>query len=206
MSNTVYQVEKRSDLKAKKLRREGYVPGVVYGKEYKDSLPLQISLQEANKLLKDNTKTSIVKLEGLEKPINAIVKEVQRNGATFLPEHIDFQAISLREIITVTVPLHILGEENLQHRRLLFQPNLQELVLTGPAEDLPERLEFDVTGLEFEDKVFLSAIPMPEGITVDAEEDALIGIVLSAQMATSEEEEEGEASEDAEVPVVGEEE
>lgn len=206
MSNTVYQVEKRSDLKAKKLRREGYVPGVVYGKEYKDSLPLQMSLQEANKLLKDNTKTSIVKLEGLEKPINAIVKEVQRNGATFLPEHIDFQAISLREIITVTVPLHILGEENLQHRRLLFQPNLQELVLTGPAEDLPERLEFDVTGLEFEDKVFLSAISMPEGITVDAEEDALVGIVLSAQMATSEEEEEGEASEDAEVPVVGEEE
>ena len=206
MSNTVYQVEKRSDLKAKKLRREGYVPGVVYGKEYKDSLPLQISLQEANKLLKDNTKTSIIKLEGMEKPINAIVKEVQRNGATYLPEHIDFQAISLREIITVTVPLNILGEENLQHRRLLFQPNLQELVLTGPAEDLPERLEFDVTGLEFEDKVFLSAIPMPEGITVDAEEDALIGIVLSAQMATSEEEEEGEASEDAEVPVVGEEE
>ena len=47
---------------------------------------------------------------------------------------------------------------------------------------------------------------MPEGITVDAEEDALIGIVLSAQMATSEEEDEGEASEDAEVPVVGEEE
>ncbi len=206
MSNTVYQVEKRSDLKAKKLRREGYVPGVVYGKEYKDSLPLQISLQEANKLLKGNTKTSIIKLEGLEKPINAIVKEVQRNGATYLPEHIDFQAISLREIITVTVPLHILGEENLQHRRLLFQPNLQELILTGPAEDLPERLEFDVTGLEYEEKVFLSAIPMPEGITVDAEEDALIGIVLSAQMATSEEEEEGVASKDAEVPVVGEEE
>lgn len=206
MSNTVYQVEKRSDLKAKKLRREGYVPGVVYGKEYQDSLPLQISLQEANKLLKDNTKTSIIKLEGMEKPINAIVKEVQRNGATYLPEHIDFQAISLREIITVTVPLHILGEENLQHRRLLFQPNLQELILTGPAEDLPERLEFDVTGLEYEEKVFLSAIPMPEGITVDAEEDALIGIVLSAQMATSEEEEEGVASEDAEVPVVGEEE
>jgi len=204
MSNTVYQVEKRSDLKAKKLRREGYVPGVVYGKEYQDSLPLQISLQEANKLLKDNTKTSIIKLEGMEKPINAIVKEVQRNGATYLPEHIDFQAISLREIITVTVPLNILGEENLQHRRLLFQPNLQELVLTGPAEDLPERLEFDVTGLEYEEKVFLSAIPMPEGITVDAEEDALIGIVLSAQMATSEEEEEGVASKDAEVPVVGE--
>lgn len=204
MSNTVYQVEKRSDLKAKKLRRKGYVPGVVYGKEYQDSLPLQISLQEANKLLKDNTKTSIIKLEGMEKPINAIVKEVQRNGATYLPEHIDFQAISLREIITVTVPLHILGEENLQHRRLLFQPNLQELILTGPAEDLPERLEFDVTGLEYEEKVFLSAIPMPEGITVDAEEDALIGIVLSAQMATSEEEEEGVASEDGEVPVVGE--
>lgn len=183
MSNTVYQVSKRSGVKAKKLRREGIIPGVVYGREFKESVPLEMTLTEANKLLKENTKTSIIRLDGLGKPVNVIVKEVQRNGATFLPEHIDFQAISLREVISVSVPVTVLGEESLTHRRLLFQPNLQELVLKGPAEDLPEKLEIDVSELNFEDKVHLSALTLPEGIEVEAEEDELLGVVLSAQMA-----------------------
>lgn len=205
MSSTVYQVSKRSGVKAKKLRRDGIIPGVLYGREFKDSVLLQMTLNEANRLLKENTKSSIVKLEGLEKPVTAIVKEVQRNGATFLPEHIDFQAISLREIISVTVPVQVLGEESLTHKRLLYQPNVQELILKGPAEDLPEKLEIDVADLNFEDKVLLSALTIPEGIEVEADEDLLLGVVLSAQMSeVTEEGEEGD--EGAEPEVIGNEE
>ncbi|WP_312712466.1 50S ribosomal protein L25 [Proteiniclasticum ruminis] len=206
MSNTVYQVSSRSGVKAKKLRRDGIIPGVLYGREFKDSIPLEMTLSEANKLLKENTKSSIVKLEGLEKTVTAIVKDVQRNGATFLPEHIDFQAISLREVISVTVPLQILGEESLTHRRLLFQPNVQELILKGPAEDLPEKLEIDVSELNFEDKVHLSALSIPEGIEVEAEEDVLLGVVLSAQMAEVDEDAEEPSEDSAEPKVIGEEE
>ncbi|MFH5836848.1 50S ribosomal protein L25 [Proteiniclasticum sp. C24MP] len=207
MSNTVYQIARRREgVKAKKLRREGIVPAVIYGKEHRDSVPVELTLQEANRLLKENTSSSIIKLDGLDKTTSVIVKEVQRNGATFLPEHIDFQSISLREIIHVSIPLHILGEDQLQRDHLLFQPNLQEIELKGPAEDIPERLEFDVSELKFEDKVFLSEIKVPEGIEVLGEDDDLIGIVLSAQLS-EEEPEETEADEDAaEVPLVDEEE
>lgn len=204
MSNTVYQIARRREgVKARKLRREGFVPAVIYGKEHRDSVPVELTLQEANRLLKENTQSSIIKLDGLDKTTSVIVKEVQRNGATFLPEHIDFQSISLREIILVSIPLNILGEDQLQRDHLLFQPNITEIQLKGPAEDIPERLEFDVSELKFEDKVFLSEIKVPEGIEVLGEDDDLIGIVLSAQLS----EEETEADEDAaEVPLVDEEE
>ena len=207
MSNTVYQIARRREgVKAKKLRREGFVPAVIYGKEHRDSVPVELTLQEANRLLKENTSSSIIKLDGLDKTTSVIVKEVQRNGATFLPEHIDFQSISLREIIHVSIPLQILGEDQLQRDHLLFQPNITEIELKGPAEDVPERLEFDVSELKYEDKVFLSEIKVPEGIEVLGEEDDLIGIVLSAQLS-EEEPEETEADEDAaEVPLVDEEE
>ena len=207
MSNTVYQIARRREgVKAKKLRREGFVPAVIYGKEHRDSVPVELTLQEANRLLKENTQSSIIKLDGLDKTTSVIVKEVQRNGATFLPEHIDFQSISLREIILVSIPLQILGEDQLQRDHLLFQPNITEIELKGPAEDVPERLEFDVSELKYEDKVFLSEIKVPEGIEVLGEEDDLIGIVLSAQLS-EEEPEETEADEDAaEVPLVDEEE
>ena len=209
MSNTVYQIAKRREgIKANRLRREGFIPAVIYGKEHRNSVPIELTVQEANRLLKENTKSSIIKLDGLDKTISVIVKEVQTNNATFAAEHIDFQSISLREIITVSIPLNILGEEELQYKHLLFQPNLQELELKGPAEDLPERLEFDVSELEIQDKVLVSAIKVPEGIEVLNEEDDLIGIVLSAEVVQEEEPEveteEGEES--AEVPLVDEEE
>ena len=191
MSNTVYQIAKRREgIKANRLRREGFIPAVIYGKEHRNSVPIELTVQEANRLLKENTKSSIIKLDGLDKTISVIVKEVQTNNATFAAEHIDFQSISLREIITVSIPLHILGEEELQYKHLLFQPNLQELELKGPAEDLPERLEFDVSELEIQDKVLVSAIKVPEGIEVLNEEDDLIGIVLSAEVPLVDEEDE----------------
>lgn len=206
MSSTVYQVaRRRSGVKAKQLRREAVVPGVIYGGEYKDSLPVELTLAEANKLLKENTQSSIIKLGGLDKSVNVIVKEVQRNGVTYLPEHIDFQSISLREIITVTIPIHLIGEENLQHHQLLFQPNIQELVLKGPAEDLPEKIELEVGELKFEDKVFLDAIKLPEGIEVHGDKDTLLGVVISATSLSTEEDVAAEgAEESAEVPLVDE--
>ena len=208
MSNTVYQIAKRREgIKANRLRREGFIPAVIYGKEHRNSVPIELTVQEANRLLKENTKSSIIKLDGLDKTISVIVKEVQTNNATFAVEHIDFQSISLREIITVSIPLNILGEEELQYKHLLFQPNLQELELKGPAEDLPERLEFDVSELEIQDKVLVSAIKVPEGIEVLNEEDDLIGIVLSAEVVQEEEPEveTEEGAESAEVPLVDEE-
>lgn len=208
MSNTVYQIVKRREgIKANRLRREGFIPAVIYGREHRNSVPIELTVQEATKLLKENTRSSIIKLDGLDKTISVIVKEVQTNGATFEPEHIDFQSISLREIITVSVPVHILGEEELQYKHLLFQPNLSELELKGPAEDLPEKLELDVSELEIQDKVLVSAIKVPEGIEVLDDEDDLIGIVLSAEVAQEEEPEvETEEEESAEVPLVDEEE
>lgn len=208
MSNTVYQIAKRREgIKANRLRREGFIPAVIYGREHRNSVPIELTVQEANKLLKENTRSSIIKLDGLDKTISVIVKEVQTNNATFAPEHIDFQSISLREIITVSVPVHILGEEELQYKHLLFQPNLSELELKGPAEDLPEKLELDVSELEIQDKVLVSAIKVPEGIEVLDDEDDLIGIVLSAEVVQEEEPEvETDEEESAEVPLVDEEE
>lgn len=208
MSNTVYQIAKRREgIKANRLRREGFIPAVIYGKEHRNSVPIELTVQEAVKLLKENTRSSIIKLDGLDKTISVIVKEVQTNNATFAAEHIDFQSISLREIITVSIPLTILGEEELQYKHLLFQPNLQEIDLRGPAEDIPEKLEVNVSELEIQDKVLLSEIKVPEGIEVLGEDDDLIGIVLSAEVVQEEEPEvETDEEESAEVPLVDEEE
>ncbi len=201
MSNTVYQFnERREGTKAKQLRRQGIIPAVIYGGEYSDSLPVELTFQEATKLLKENTQSSIIKLGGAGKQINVIVKEVQLDNLTHFPTHIDFQSISLRQIITVTMPITVHGEEKLKYRDLLYQPNLTEIELTGPAEDIPHVVEINVGELEFEDKVTLSDISIPEGIELEDFADDMVGIVLSALAVETEETETAEEA-DA-VPLV----
>lgn len=196
MSNTVYQITKRRDgVKAKQLRKEGFVPGIIYGSAFKESIPVEIKTLDLVKMLKEHTKASILTFEGLGNSMNVIVKEIQKDNVTHLPIHIDFQAIKKGEIITVNMPIVILGEEVLKNIQLMYQPNLTHIELKGPAENLPEKIEFDVSGLEFEDKVLVQDIKLPKGIVSTEDDDALVGNVAAVEEMEEEEEVVEEATE-----------
>ncbi|NLC65677.1 MAG: 50S ribosomal protein L25 [Clostridium sp.] len=206
MSNTVYQIQKRRDIKAKRLRREGFIPGVIYGaeEEYVHSIPVEIEEPVLLKLLKENTKTSIIPIEGLDKGFNVIVKEVQLDHLTGKVQHIDMQVIKKGEIITVAIPVEIIGEEVLQPKLMIFQLETSEIELRGPAEDLPEKFVVDVSEFEFNDTVLISELEVPETMEVLDDLDSLVGIVISS-LAEEEEEEEEDIDEEeisAEVEVI----
>lgn len=180
MSNTVYQIVKRREgVKAKQLRKEGFVPGVIYGSALKDAVSVEFAMSDLLKLLKENTKSSIITLAGLKNSVSAVIKEVQKDNVSHLPTHIDFQAITKREIITVEVPVIVLGEEALALKKLMYQPNLTDLELRGPAEDLPEKIEIDVSSLKHDDKIFLKDIKLPSGVVFHETKDELVGIVMA---------------------------
>jgi len=202
MSNTVYQIVKRREgVKAKQLRKEGFVPGIIYGSAFKEAVPVEFAMSNLLKLLKENTKGSIITLAGLNNSVSVVIKEVQKDNVSHLPTHIDFQAITKREIITVSVPVIVLGEESLVMNKLMYQPNLSQLELRGPAEDLPEKIEIDVTGLKVDDKILLSDIKLPSGVTLHDDKDNLVGIVMSPGIMQTEAELEAEEVEViAEVP------
>lgn len=204
MSNTVYQIQKRRDIKAKRLRREGFIPGVIYGaeEEYVNSIPVEIELSVLKKLLKENTKTSIIPIEGLDKKFNIIVKEVQLDHLTGKVEHIDMQVIKKGEILTVDIPVHIVGEEVLLPKQMIFQLEANEITLRGPAEDLPDNFVVDVSGFEFNETVLISELEIPETMEVLDDLDSLVGIVISAIAEEEEEEEIDEEEVSPEVEVI----
>lgn len=201
MSNTVYQiVRRREGVKAKQLRKEGFVPGIIYGSAFKEAVPVEFAMSDLLKLLKENTKGSILTLAGLKNSVSAVIKEVQKDNVSHLPTHIDFQAITKREIINVEVPVIILGEESLMMDKLMYQPNLTHIELRGPAEDIPEKIEIDVSELKEDDKVLVKDIKLPSGVVLHEVNDELVGIVMSPGVMETEAELEA-----AEVEVISEE-
>ena len=103
------KAEKRSmDVKAKKLRREGYVTGNLFGREIEGSLPIQMTKKAVDQLLKTDNKGSQVMLEVDGKTYDALIKEVDYNAMANRVDEMDFQALvstekvhSVAEIVLV---------------------------------------------------------------------------------------------------------
>ena len=108
--NTLKAEKRTMDTKAKRLRREGYVTGNVFGREMEGSLPVKIEKSAVEKLLKTNNKGSQIMLDVDGQSYDVLIKEIQFNPLKGQVDEIDFQALvsnekvhSVAEIVLVTM-------------------------------------------------------------------------------------------------------
>jgi len=154
---------------SRKLRRLGRVPAIVYGggKE-----PSQITL-DGNKLNQqmehESFYTSILNLKvGSGSETQAVVvKEVQRHPARSVVIHLDFQRIVADQEITMTIPLHFVGEADapgVKDQGGVVEHSMTELEITCLPANLPAFIEVSVAHLALNEIVHLSEIKYPEGV------------------------------------------
>ena len=106
------KAEKRSmDVKAKKLRREGYVTGNVFGREMKESVPVKIEKATVDRLLKTCHKGSQVMLDIEGEKMNVLVKDVEFNPLKGQVDEIDFQALVSNEKVHSVAEIVLVGHE-----------------------------------------------------------------------------------------------
>jgi large subunit ribosomal protein L25 len=151
----------------RKLRRDGRVPAIVYGG---GADPSPITL-ERNSLVRqlglEAFFTSILNLKvgGQIQPV--VVKEVQRHPARSFVIHVDFQRVVADEEITLTVPIHFVGEANaigVKEQGGVIEHALTDVEISCLPANLPEYLELDVAGLGLNEILHLSDIKYPEGV------------------------------------------
>ncbi len=133
----------------KRLRREGLVPGVVYGKG-QDSLPVQVEAKTFETLYKAAGRTSVVKfrLPGASRATSGFIKEVQRNPLTGRPLHVDYFLVNLKQEMEVDVPLVFTGEAPAVAETggtLLHQ--LSSIHVKALPNDIPHEVEVNVSVL-----------------------------------------------------------
>ena len=202
----VVEAEPRTDLgkgASRRLRREGKVPGVIYGTGKE---PVSISLEQ-NVLLHqlDNEAffSHILTVKVGKDEEQAILKDLQRHPSKPFIMHVDLQRVSAKEKIRVHVPLHFLNEETAPGVKAggLVSHNITEVEVSCLPKDLPEYLEVDLGSLDLEDVVHLSEIPLPKGVELvellhgEGHDQSVITIHLPRGAKEEEEAEEAEAGE-----------
>lgn len=192
----IMEVEARSEIKKgknKKLRENGFIPGIISGKGM-ESIPVAVKKDEFRKCLNKFGRNAIIKLNSSDgNEYNVMVKGFQTSLLHYDIIHIDFQKVSLSEEIKAQVPIKITGQELLEAKRLILNRQLDAVLVTGLPQDIPDDIEVDVSNLTPGSTIKLSDLTLPKGLTLSSGSDQLLLSVNDARVQESEEPEEPEA-------------
>jgi large subunit ribosomal protein L25 len=152
---------------ARATRREGRIPGIVYGGA--DSPPLLIAMEPRaidRELRRAGFYARLFDLTIEGQAVRVLPREVQFDPVSDRPIHIDFLRITAGARVTVSVPVRFLNESESPGLKAGGVINVvrHEIELVCPVEAIPEHIDIDLTGLAIGDSVHISAIKLPEGV------------------------------------------
>ena len=187
---------------ARQTRREGKVPGIVYGGGA-DPVAIQIPFNELIRRLKAGRFLATLfnlKVEGHE-DVRVICRSVQRDVVKDLPTHVDLMRLKRTSRVNLFIPVEFLGEEEAPGIKrggflTIVRPEVELRVTAG---DIPEKITVDLSTLEIGDTVTISSVDLPAGARPTIDRDFVIAnITAPSTLAASDDEEDAEDGETAE--------
>ncbi len=172
MSNVdfVLNAETRNDLgkgASRRLRRQGKVPGVIYG-AHQDAVSITVDHNDLWKHLQHEAFYSHILTINIDgKAEQAVLKDLQRHPAKALVMHLDLLRVSASEKLRMNVPLHFTGGDVAPGVKVnggLVTHNVNEVEVLCLPQDLPEFITVDLSGLELGHAIHLSQLQLPAGV------------------------------------------
>lgn len=160
------EARKITGKKVKKLRREGFLPANVYGKDIK-SQSLQLPLSDFQKVFKEAGETGVVDLTYGTQTIPVLIHNLHTDYRN-TPLHADFFKVNLKEKVTAMVPVEIIGEPKAVTDKIgLLMGITPEVEVEALPTDLPEKIELNVENLaNIDDQVTVEQLKKPEGVEI----------------------------------------
>lgn len=182
---------------ARQARREGAVPGIIYGGG-EDPVSINIPYNVLFKKLKEGRFLSTLfnmKVEGQE-DVRVICRAVQRDVVKDLPTHVDFMRLRRKSRVNLFIPVEFVGEDvapGIKRGGVLtiVRPEVELRVTAG---DIPEKITVDLSALNVGDIVHISDVAMPEGCRPTIDRDFVIANISAPSGLRSSDNEEGEDS------------
>jgi large subunit ribosomal protein L25 len=151
---------------ARSVRRQDQIPAVIYGG---NKPPITISLPRQETFLKIHgggfyTTVATIAVNG--EKIRVIPRDFQLDPVSDRPLHVDFMRVQAGSKITVEVPVQFINDTQAPgiKRGGVLNVVRHRVALVCPVDSIPERIVADLTGLEINDSLHISAIPLPEGV------------------------------------------
>jgi len=180
---------------ARRLRREGRVPAVVYGTGV-DPVAVTVEARQLRAALSTPAGLNAVvtvQMDGASYP--TLARELQRHPVRGTVQHVDFVIVDLRVETHADVPITLVGEAVELHRQdgVLDQQMFALTVRARPA-DIPAHLELDISALTVGDTLRVSDLALPSGVATDVDPETVVVAGQASRVAAEVEEAEAEAA------------
>ena len=173
--NTLKAEKRDMETKAKKLRREGFVTGNIFGKEIEGSIPVKMEKAELDKLLKTKNKGSQIVLDVDGQKMHVLIKEVDYNTLKKQVDEVDFQALVSGEKVHSVAEVVLLNHEMVMEG--VLEPVLTEIAYKAVPEALVEKVEIDVANMKPGESVKVKDLPIASNKDIDLMTDLEMTVV-----------------------------
>ncbi len=193
---TVEAKTREGKITARKLKKEGSIPAVVYGKETK-SMPIEIKIKDIEKTVKTLNEGMILitlKLTDKNEEKTVVIQEVQRDPVSEEIVHADFHQINENEKHLFKVPVTSKGVPAGVKIGGTLEFITREIPVRCLIKDLPERFEFDISGMEIGHDFTVADIKAPQGVEIMEEKQKVLFTVLAIKAEEEKKPAEGEAA------------
>ncbi len=190
MADIILNVELRERIGtggARAARREGLVPGVLYGGD-KDPVAITVKSNEFRKALYTGKLLGhLVTLKHGNETQPVIAKVVDMHPVTDEPMHFDLFRVDAHQTIKISVPVHFKNQEASPGLKKGGTLNVvrHEVELSCPADAIPEELVFDLTGLDIGDTIRISAFELPKGVEAAMDRDFVVATVAGSSASAT---------------------
>ena len=209
MAYTKLQVQKREVTgknKVDKVRKSGWIPGVLYQKD-EETVPVQVDARVFERVVDEVGTSSLIELafeDGTTR--TALIKDVQDHPYRQERLHVDFQGVRMDEAIRVLIPVVLLNREEIRLQPSVLTQMIDEVEIECLPGDLPQVAEVDVVNMQYDDVLYVKDLDIASNdkLTFLTDKEEVLCTLSEPQLQEEETEEETTAAGD--VPVVGEEE
>lgn len=168
--------EAGSSREARRLRRSGQIPGVLYGL---DQEPQAVSVAPADLrvVLLSSSALFDVDLDGTKTPV--LIKTTDRHPVRGEVTHVDFLRVDLKQETTAVVPIELTGVEQAPGvvNRGILDHQLREVTISALPTAIPESLVIDISWMDLGDTFLLNRVETPEGVSIVSERADEIAVV-----------------------------
>lgn len=183
MEEITLSVETRNECgkgAARRMRRDGKVPGVFYGPK-SSPMPIAIDRKDFASHVANLEGSHLIRFTSPTPELGqrvALVREVQHHPVNGGILHVDFYEVDLTRRLRVTVPLHFVGKAKGVAEGGILQPIVREMEVECLPTDIPQYIEVDVTPLDIHDAVHLADVQMPANVSAVFETNEAVVSVL----------------------------
>ena len=172
-----------------KIRKDGLVPAVVYGRN-KKNINISIDGKELKKVLsgteaRENTIISI-SIEGTDEKRKVLLKEAHLDTLTSAPLHFDFFEITDGEKLKLVCPLNFIGKPEGVKNGGVIQTLSNQVSIECVPEKIPNNITVDISDLEIGDTLFVENLPVEDGVTILSNPKSTTISILAPRLMTEE--------------------